>query len=131
MAMLDVLELALDLPATVEAYVSDGRWVVECPTPGCHSAMRVKDLGRPAEYESFGCINCGYGLKPSAWATVIRNMPHDLRARSIATLKRDMTVPFVMPDAADEIESALFGRRFPAWRNWRPGMTVRELVEAE
>ena len=51
------------------AYVNHGRWVADCPTPACHSAMAITP-GIP--FLCGGCLNAevGYHYRPVEW-------PHD------------------------------------------------------
>lgn len=76
-----------------------GRWLAECPRPGCASA---ESYGPGLDGERFTCRveagGCG------------------LRCRA------------VWPEALETIERLLLARPVPATRNWEPGETVHDLL---
>ena len=72
-----------------------------CDCPRCNSAELVKPFGGPVRMAVFQCSECGHS-DGIAW-----------------------------PEKIIPIEIALTRRRFLGWRNWRPGQTVRQLLEEE
>jgi hypothetical protein len=80
----------------VFARINAGRWIVDCPVPGCNEAtMAMRGM-------RFVCPNC-------------LNATNEGHAYDV-----------VFPDesAGHEIESVLASRPVPRTRNWRPGETI-------
>lgn len=93
-------ELGTTKETKAAAHVNAGRWIVECPFPGCHSAQ-VPSYTDPR----FFCIECENRPVGGRWVPVVWPTP--------ATVK--------------QIESALRAR--PAEHQfWRPGEKVKDLL---
>ena len=88
-----------DIRGTVEAYVNHGRWIVNCPAPGCNSAIIASSQDR-----RFLCAECDSG-----WYTVV--FPPEKMTIEILLLRRPLDRNGLAPS-----------------RNWRPGETVIRLV---
>ena len=73
------------------AYMSWGRWVADCPNPGCTNAMGL-DRGQTE-------FRCGTANSVGTCGTV---------------------APIGWPTNADAVEQALAGRP-PASQSWKPG----------
>lgn len=82
----------------IEAYVNWGRWVADCPTPGCNGALIVSH-----EDPRFYCPYCF-------------NDPEAGRFLAVA-----------FPAARAAIEAELLKRPLLEQRNWRPGETAADL----
>lgn len=85
------------LDEAIEAFVNDGRWVVQCPD--CRSGQLVD----PETIERFFCIECLNERVDRQW------------------------VPVRYPAEVEEIEAALSVRVLWERMNWRPGETVEDL----
>ena len=83
------------------AYVNQGRWVADCPTPGCGGAMAL--VRGAMGFLCGACLNVevGYRYRPLSW-----------------------------PVEAVEAEAVLSVRMLPEQANWRPGESIAAL-EAE
>lgn len=68
----------------IHAYVSDGRWVAECPT--CRSAILVKRFDQAPVFAHFGCIECGFGFAPQSWQA-LSLVPYQSRAQALLRLE--------------------------------------------
>lgn len=93
----EAVEVDETLPPVV-AYVSHGRWVADCPTPGCSGAMLLF-FGA-----GFFCGNC-------------LNVQTGLKAREV-----------IWPEHREEIERLLLLRPVPQTRSWFPTEPVNNLV---
>lgn len=82
------------------AYVSHGRWIVECPFEGCLSAQYASKI----DHRNF-CIECDNG-GTDKWVTVVWPSEIDLAA----------------------IEAALLARPATQTRNWLPDEPVANLA---
>lgn len=84
-------------PAPALAYVNHGRWVADCPSPGCGGAMLVLKGG---EFLCGTCFNAAIGgeYRPIEW-----------------------------PAEAAQIEALLIGRPLAVHMNWNPGETLAQL----
>ena len=56
----------LSRQVTTEAHISYGRWVADCPTPGCHAASYVSP-----DDPRIWCTLCENRAAGGKWATVI------------------------------------------------------------
>lgn len=69
--------------APAVAYVNEGRWVADCPTPGCGGAMAL--VRGAAGFLCGACLNveAGYRYRPLSWpaAAVIAGVEAALEAR--------------------------------------------------
>lgn len=85
-------------PKPAVAYVNHGRWVADCPTPGCGGAMLVLKGG---EFLCGTCFNAEIGgeYRPIEW-----------------------------PADPDAIERLLVGRPLAVQMNWTPGETLEVLA---
>lgn len=79
------------------AYVNHGRWVADCPLPGCDGAEFVS-LRNPV----FFCCEC----------------------RNQVTAHLPIPVQLPSPELRAEVERCLVARPVPATRNWLPGEPV-------
>lgn len=92
----------VSLAVKAVARVNSGRWIADCPTPGCGGAEYV-DMDNPV----FFCCEC-------------RNAPSG-----------HQPIAVTVPDATSRsgIETALLKRPAPMTRNWRQPETVADLVD--
>lgn len=100
---------ALVRPGLAQAYVSWGRWVVECSNPFCSSALT---LG-PDVVIVEGLIRRGL-----AWGQ------RDMQCWDCGFV----TSEIVWPPDPDAIEMLLGGRPDPRTRNWFPNETLQDLL---
>jgi hypothetical protein len=63
------------------AYVSHGRWVADCPAPGCSSAQAVSP-----EDKRFWCVHCENAWVEGRWIRV--QWPEDWQEREELLLRR-------------------------------------------
>lgn len=89
--------------ATVAAYVNHGRWVADCPTPGCGGALC---LSRQASL--FLCPQCWNAANGGQWMAV-----------TFPAAKQQIEALLLRRPAADDWTA-------PA-RNWRPGESTAQL----
>lgn len=87
-------------PASVNAVVNAGRWIVRCPSPRCGGSTIV-----PTACDRYFCTNCLNATHANRWLHV------------------------AWPDADElaAIERVLMQRPVPATRNWDPPETVAVL----
>lgn len=112
----------------MKVIANSGRWIVECPE--CKSALAVKQFNAAPEFLRFGCVECGCGMAGYKW-NLLKGLPVDRRIRLYREFTDCMTLDCEFPPEVAEIEQALLRRKHAAWRNWLPGMTVQELIDAE
>jgi hypothetical protein len=83
---------------TVQAFVNDSRWLVQCPNATCNSAQLASKVDR-----RFFCVSCLNADNGGHWLNV--EWPKDHQA----------------------IEEVLLQRPNPSTRHWMPGETVKDL----
>lgn len=82
----------------VAARINAGRWIADCPLPGCNEAVHTA-VGLP-----FFCPNC-------------LNAANGYHAYQVR-----------FPDETSLIEHILSERPLPTTRNWQPGETIEQLI---
>ena len=82
------------------AHISHGRWVADCPTPGCHSA----DYVSPDDPRMF-CVRCENLAAEGKW----------------------VKVDFPRSSVIDRIEQELLKRPLAENRNWFPYESLKDL----
>lgn len=87
---------------TVRAVVNHGRWVIECPTPECKSAVVA-----PQTDDMYACVTCGSG-----WYRIIYPPPDQKRAIEAVLLRREKGRGQLSPT-----------------RNWLTTESVRDLLD--
>lgn len=90
----------VDLSVRAAAHVNHGRWIADCPFPGCHGAEYVSVSGG-----LFFCCEC----------------------RNLAVGHHPILVELPAESTRAQVEAYLVPRPTPATRNWRPEQPVKEL----
>jgi hypothetical protein len=103
------------------AFVNNGRWLARCKV--CGNPMYVS-WKTPIAY----CVECGNGGIPTAWPVAFPPEREEIEA---VLLTRQLEIPrgkFIRNDVEWALNSIPVIPRLR--RNWRLGMTVQQLLEA-